>query len=312
MKQAEAVQNNYRTRNMSRLKAIPPKAAEPAKPKVLIYGKPGVGKTWFALDFPRCYYIDTEGGANLKHYIEKLDAGGGAYFGPEQGANDFGAVLDQVKALATERHDYRTLVLDSVSHIFSSEIADTQRRMAEENKKDEYGASRKGAIGYTRQLVLWLERLDMNVILIAHQKEEYGPNPKAPTERIVIGETFDCWDKLEYILHLALHISKQGASRKARVRKSRLLGFPDADMFDLSYDNFADRYGREVIEGAPHQIVLAMPEQIAELRGLMEIVRMPDDWLEKCLKKGKSDKIEDMAQDAIEAMIKMLKERVPA
>jgi hypothetical protein len=296
---------------MSRLKAIAPKAAEPAKPKVLIYGKPGVGKTWFALDFPRCYYIDTEGGANLRHYIEKLDAAGGVYLGPEQGANDFGLVLDQIKALATERHEYRTLVLDSVSHIFGSEIASTQDRMADENKKDEYGASRKGAISYTRRMVNWLDRVDMNVVLIAHQKDEYGPNPKVPGERVVIGETFDCWDKLEYILHLALQITKQGQTRKARVRKSRLLGFPDADAFDLSYDAFADRYGRDVIEGIGKVIELVTTEQIAELRVLMDSVRMPDDWLDKCLKRGKADTIEEMSTDAVAAMVKMLKERVP-
>ena len=68
----------------SKLKAIAPKAAEPSKPKMLIYGKPGVGKTWAALDFPSVYYMDTEGGADLEHYTDKLLAAGGMYFGPEQ------------------------------------------------------------------------------------------------------------------------------------------------------------------------------------------------------------------------------------
>ena len=292
----------------SKLKAVAPKAAEPSKPKVLIFGKPGVGKTWFALDFPSVYYIDTEGGANLGHYTEKLEASGGVYLGPEQGSNDFTVVLDQVKALATERHDYRTLVIDSVSHLFGSEVANEQDRMAAENKKDEYGASRKSAASYMRRIVNWLDRVDMNVILIAHQKDEYGL--AANGQREVIGATFDCWDKLEYILHLALHMTKQGPSRKAKVRKSRLLGFPDADMFDLSFNDFADRYGRDVIEGAVHQVALAEPEQIAELRIMMDTVRMPDDWLEKCLKRGKADTIEELTSENITAMIKMLKERV--
>jgi hypothetical protein len=46
----------------SRLKAIVPKAAVPSKPQMLVYGKPGVGKTWVALDFPGVFYIDTERG----------------------------------------------------------------------------------------------------------------------------------------------------------------------------------------------------------------------------------------------------------
>lgn len=291
----------------SRLKAVPPKAAEPSKPKVLIFGKPGVGKTWTSLDFPACYYIDTEGGANLKHYTEKLERAGGVYLGQKEGSNDFAVVMEQLQALAVEKHPYRTLVIDSVSHLFGTEIANEQERMATAGKKDEYGASRKGATSYMRRIVNWLDRIDMNVLLIAHQKDEYGTNTKG--EREVIGATFDCWDKLEYILHLALHITKQGGSRKARVRKSRLIGFPDADNFDWSYDAFADRYGRDIIEGEVKQITLATPEQIAEVRDLMERVRMPDDWLDKCLKRGKAEALEDMDAENVAAMVKMLKEK---
>jgi hypothetical protein len=91
----------------SRLKAVAPKHAEPSKPKVLIFGKSGVGKTWTSLDFPSCYYIDTEGGADLAHYTAKLEVAGGVYLGPDQGSTDFATIIEQVKALATERHPYR-------------------------------------------------------------------------------------------------------------------------------------------------------------------------------------------------------------
>jgi hypothetical protein len=297
------------TKPRSRLKAVPPKAAEPSKPKILIFGKPGVGKTWFSLDFPNVYYIDTEGGANLAHYTDKLERSGGVYLGLDQGSNDFAVVLDQIKALGTEQHSFKTLVIDSVSHLFGTEIANEQDRLAEAKKKDEYGASRKPAVSYMRRIVNWLDRLDMNVVLVAHQKDEYGTNDKG--ERDVIGATFDCWDKLEYILHLALQATKQGASRKARVRKSRLLGFPDAEMFDLTYEAFADRYGRDVIEGEVKQIELATKEQLEEFATLLGSVRMPDDWLEKCLKKGKADSVEELSTDALAAMVKMLREKVP-
>ena len=67
----------------SKLRAVDPKAASPSKPKILIFGKPGVGKTWTSLDFPSVYYIDTEGGADLNHYTDKLKKAGGVYFGPD-------------------------------------------------------------------------------------------------------------------------------------------------------------------------------------------------------------------------------------
>lgn len=293
----------------SKLVAITPKAAEPSKPKVLIYGKPGVGKTYNSLDFPRCYFIDTEGGANLAHYIERLDRSGGVYLGPAQGSNDFQVVLEQLQALATEDHDYKTVIIDSVSHLFGTEIANEQDRMATANRKDEYGASRKPATSYMRRIVNWLDRLDMNVLLIAHQKDEYGMNATT-NQREVIGATFDCWEKLEYILHLALNITKQGPSRKARVRKSRLLSFAESDVFDWSYDSFADRYGRSVIEGDVTKIVIATPEQIAELKTLMDLVKMPEGWLEKCLKRGKAESLEDMDEANLKAMIAQLKAKL--
>lgn len=295
----------------SKLKAVAPKAAEPSRPKILIFGKPGVGKTYTSLSFPQCYFIDTEGGANLAHYVERLDAAGGVYLGPEHGSNDFKIILEQLQALATEDHPYKTLVIDSVSHLFGTEVANEQERMATERKKDEYGASRKGATSYMRRIVNWLDRLDMTVILIAHQRDEYGINEKTG-QREVIGATFDCWDKLEYILHLALNITEQGPARKAKVRKTRLLGFPKADTFNWSYEEFSERYGREIMEASSKKMTLASPEQLTEINDLIERVRMPDDWLEKCLKRGKSERLDDMDSENIAAMINMLKEKMAA
>lgn len=84
---------------MTKLKAKDPKAAEPRKPQLVIFGPAGVGKTWFALSFPSVYYIDTEGGASRSHYMDRLKASGGMYLGPEDGANDFELIISQVKAL---------------------------------------------------------------------------------------------------------------------------------------------------------------------------------------------------------------------
>src|SRR5688572_21789505 len=98
----------------SKLKAKDPKETEPRKPQMVIFGPSGVGKTWFALSFPAVYYIDTEGGASRKHYMERLSKSGGMYMGPEDGANDFETIIEQTKALATESHKFKTLVIDSI------------------------------------------------------------------------------------------------------------------------------------------------------------------------------------------------------
>lgn len=288
---------------MSNLKAVDPIEAAPSKPKILIYGKPGVGKTWAALDFPNVYYIDTEGGADLAHYTKKLKASDGVYLGVDQGSADMETIIGQVKALAIEKHPYKTLVIDSISKVFNNEIAKEAERLGDKNA---FGADKKPAISMMRRLVHWLQRLDMNIVLIAHEKAEWGKDAKG--ERVEIGATFDCWDKLEYELHLCFHIVKQGGQRLARVRKTRLKEFPDNCTFDWSYQNFAEKYGEKVIKQQAHQIVLASKEQLQELAALMDIVRLADNWQEKCLKKANVDSFEEMDSEKIQILIDHLKQ----
>lgn len=291
-------------KSKSKLKAIDPVTAEPSKPKILIFGKPGVGKTWTSLDFPRPYMIDTESGADLAHYTKKLKSAGGAYFGVDQGSLDFKEVIEQVKALATESHDYKTLIIDSVSKVFNTTIAAEMERLGD---KDQYGASKKLPVSYTRQLINWIDRLDMTVLLIAHEKPMWGVDSKG--QRAEIGVTFDAFDKLEYELHLCLNITKEGDSRKARVRKTRLTGFPDASTFEWSYDKFAELYGKDVIEKRAEAIKLATEEQANDLNAILETIKVEDGWLEKCLTKAKAAKVEELTEAQITAMIKTLNER---
>jgi len=286
----------------SKLKAVDPKAAEPSKPKILIFGKPGAGKTWTSLDFPNVYYIDTEGGADMAHYTDKLKSSGGAYYGVEQGSLSFDNVLEQVEALATEKHNYKTLVIDSISKIFAMEIAKEAERLGD---KDAFGASKKPAVAYMRRLISWLTRIDMNVILISHEKDEYGLDEKK--QRNIIGKTFDAYDKLEYELHLCLNIFKQGPAHKARVTKSRLLGFKDADVFNWSYNDFADRFGRNILEGVVKQVILATPEQLAEISDLTARVKLPDGQEDKWFKAANCESFAEMDTDKIQACINLIK-----
>lgn len=286
----------------SKLKAVEPKTAEPKKPKILIYGKPGVGKTWASLDFPNVYYIDTEGGANLEHYTDKLKASGGVYMGTEQGSLDFATVIEQVQALATEEHGFKTLVIDSVSKLFNTAISDEAERLGD---KDAFGASKKPAVAYMRRLVNWLSRIDMNVILISHEKTEWGLDGKG--QRVEIGATFDCYDKLEYELDLCLNIIKAGSMRNARIRKSRLTGFQDAGVFPWSYSEFAKLYGKDVIEKKSETIILATDAQLAEVKKLLETVKLPDGQEEKWLKQANVEGWEEMETSRIQKAIEHIK-----
>lgn len=287
---------------MTKLKAVRPDQAEQPKPKILVYGKSGAGKTWCALDFPSVYFIDTEDGACLPHYTKKLMDSGGVYLGQKQGSLDFETVIDQVKALTKEKHEYKTLVIDSISKLFNTYISDEIERLG---SKDQYGASKKLPVAAMRKLIGWLTRVDMNVILIAHEKEEYGIDAKG--ERTPIGQTFDCWDKLEYELDLCFRIVKAGQSRNSFVRKSRLEQFDEGSFFPWSYEQFASRYGVDVVERETQARNLASDDQLAELKVIFASGTIPSGLEERWLKKASVSGWDEMPYERVEAAINHLK-----
>jgi len=264
----------------SKLKAKSPLSVEPSRPKFTIFGPSGVGKTWFALSFPGVYYVDTEGGASRAHYMQRLESSGGKYLGVEDGSLDFETVIDQFKALASEEHGFKTVVVDSITKLFNHAVSLEADRLGDKNA---FGADKKAAIALMRRLIAATNRLDMNVIFIAHERGEWGVDSKG--DRCEIGRVEDCWDKLRYELDLAMQATKQGASRVLIVKKTRLLGFPEASRFPMEFSEFAERYGKDVIEKEVQVIELASAEQVAEILRLVELLHIDkitsDKWLEK-------------------------------
>lgn len=285
---------------VSKLKAVDPKAAEPSKPKILIFGREGVGKTWASMDFPSCYYIDSEGGANRDHYTDKLKKSGGMYFGPEQGSQSFEEVTEQIKALATEDHNFKTVVIDSASKLMSIEVGRETDRLMDEKKKIEFSVEKKPAARLARRLNSWIDRIDMNVVIISHEKPLWAKGEQ-------IGVTYDAWDKVGYDLDLVLNIQKTAARRFAKVTKSRLIGFAEESMFDWDYSEFASRYGKEVIERKSEKIQLANEDQVKEILRLIDLVKLPEDWDDKTLTKAKATTWSELNEDQATKTIAFLK-----
>jgi hypothetical protein len=285
-----------------KLVAVDPKTASAKKPKILLFGKPSVGKTYNSLDFPSVYFIDCESGANLSHYTDRLRASKGVYMGVEQGSLDFETVISQIQALATQPHEFKTVVIDSVSKLFNTAIAMEAERLGDKNA---FGADKKPAVANMRRLVNWLSRIDMNVVLISHEKAEWGVDSKG--QRSEIGSTFDCWEKLNYELDLCLNIIKTGPIRIARVTKSRLTEFPDASTFPWSYAEFAKIYGEDVIEKKSEAIVLATSKQLSEIKKLIETVRLPEGQETKWLSAAQIYGWQEMSSERIARAIEHIK-----
>jgi hypothetical protein len=287
---------------MSQLKAVKPKQAELGKPKILIFGKPGVGKTWGCLEFPAAYYIDTESAANLPHYLDRLHESGGSYLGREQGSQVFQEVINQIKALATEQHGYKTLIIDSLSKLFNVVIAKEAERLGD---KDVFGASKKLAINYVRQLINWIDRLDMNVIIICQEKSEWSNDKQ-------VGVTFDAWEKLEYELHLCLHIVRAGSSLPmAFIRKSRLKEFKQSENFSWSYNEFSKRYGEALITSDVKAFELITTEQLDELYTLIDVLNIDAERVGKWLDYDKAESLKELSGEYATKLIAKIKGDLP-
>lgn len=289
-----------------KLRAKKPNAKKSEKAKVLVLGRPGVGKTWLSIDFPDVLYVDCEGGAKRAEYQQKLEAAGAMVMGPDEGSGDFPAVLEEVQALAMSSHDFKTLVIDSYSKLFNNTIAEEEERLTAAGEKIAFGNEKKPAVKFSRRLVRWLQKLDMNVILICHEKPLWEGGEQ-------IGHTYDGWDKLAYELDLTLRVTKTGDSRNAHVMKSRLSEFPDGSTFPWAYDEFARRYGRKTLEGDVKALKPATDEQVNEVTVLLShaqsansTTKLPNGWESKALEKAGVEHWAEMDADTIQKCIDYL------
>lgn len=279
-----------------------PKKAVPSKAKIIVFGSSGVGKTWTSLDFPATYYIDTEGGANLPHYTDKLEASGALYMGPEDGATDFRIVIDQVRALATEKHDRKTLIIDSITHLYLSAGMAAADAIEKAGKGDgeEFGRNLKEVQRrHLKPLLQWIDRLDMNVILVAHEKNHYKAGE-------VIGVTADVWEKCIYHFNLVLQVTKAGANRYMTPVKSRIETFPEGKAIPWAYEEFAKRYGEEAIKSEVKSVKVVDEETLKALKIALADAGKPEEWMSKMLDKAGVSKLSDMDQDKAEKLLNTL------
>jgi hypothetical protein len=276
------------------LRAVKPEKIQ-KRLKALFYGSAGVGKTTAAIQFPSPYLIDTEKGAENDQYTNLLRKSGGVVFQ----TSDFDELMKEVKSLLTEKHEYKTLIIDPLTTLYN----DLLDKSALKNGTD-FGRHYSEANKRIKHLLNLLLRLDMNVIITSHAKNEYGQN------MAVLGQTFDCYKKLDYLFDLVFEIQKRGKERVGLIKKSRIHTFPDCDQFPFSYDEIATRYGRDILERDSIAEQLASVEQVKELERLIELIKIPVEVTQKWLDKASSEKFEEMPQEAIQKCIDSLKTKI--
>src|SRR5687767_6507172 len=180
--------------------------------KLFMFGPAGVGKTTAAIQFPNSYIIDCERGT--ENYDKLITESGSVVFQ----TTDMHEVIAEVKALLTERHDYRTLVIDPITTVYNDLLEKCELKVGTDFGRH-YGEANKIMTPLANLIIA----LDMNVVVTAHSKKEYGETLR------VLGHTFDGWRQLDYWFDLVIELGKKGKKRFAKVVKTRVDSFPDED-----------------------------------------------------------------------------------
>lgn len=259
--------------------------------KAFFYGSAGVGKTTCAIQFPRPYLIDTEKGAENDQYVKLLEESGGAIFQ----TSDFDEMMIEIKSLLTENHDYKTIIIDPLTVVYSNLLDKAEKKVG-----SEFGRHYSEANKSIKHMINLLLRLDMNVIITSHAKNEYGAG------MLLLGQTFDCYKKLDYLFDIVFEIQKRGQERVGVVKKTRIASFVDSETFPFSYEEIAKRYGKDILEKKADIEVLATNDQIKELNRIIELLKIPEETIEKWLKKSECETFDEMNKVHIQKIIDYL------
>lgn len=238
------------------LSGITPSVKQLKRLKMFLYGDAGCGKTTAAISMPAPYIIDAERGTD--HYAEAIAKQGGAVLQ----TTDINRVFDEVIALSSEKHPYKTLVIDPISVIESTYVGGLQSKFGENDMRVWLMRSNN-----MRRLYSLIVQLDMNVVLIAHGKTQYGPNMTKT------GTTFDGWRNFPFMFDLVIELQTSRAGvRQANVVKSRLSGFENKSVFDWSIDAFRERLVGVDFEGNVDPIVYASDEEVDQLKSAIKSI----------------------------------------
>lgn len=144
----------------------------------LIHGLPGMGKTAMGAQFPKPVVLMGENEMGLQKLIDKGDIPPVNHF--PQPVTEWGQAMGALNALYTKKHDYKTLVIDTVDALVNTKMVEVLRDEfgGNDSKKEggfnHYGAGAEKVTTHWRTFLGLLERLnkerEMMIVLLAHTR----------------------------------------------------------------------------------------------------------------------------------------------
>jgi HD superfamily phosphohydrolase len=281
------------------LRGTKPKA-DKGRLKAFIYGESGSGKSYFCTHFPKPYYIDTEKGVERAKYVDNIESRDGVVFQTRA----FHDIHEEVKLLATTQHNYQTLVIDPITPIYDNLLDEC---LAKLKGRSAYGQHYGEANKQFKKLIDLLLTIDMNVVVTAHVKKEYG------SEMNVVGTTFDAYKKFNFLFDVVVETMVRKGRYIGISKKSRLISLGADEEFDFSYQEFSKLYRHELEYFTPKPIAttveqpktkpalsvinVSITEQTKHrLIGLVSAVELSPERVQQLKEWAKVEQLEDMSE----------------
>ena len=211
--------------------------------KLFLWGDTGTHKTILSLQFPNPTVIDLEKGT--EHYGKDF-----AFHVADPPPATAAKVIDLVDWLGSNKHSYRTLVIDPITVLWEmvqkqwSDIFLNRNRQSKGFKHEYYDLQVKDwqtIKAYWKDFINKILLLDMNVIVTARQKAQYADSGFMKK----VGETFDGEKTLPYMFDVVMQMYKQDDKFCARCIKDRTNHFKEGEeLIEPSYATFEDLFGK--------------------------------------------------------------------
>ncbi|MFH1289971.1 MAG: AAA family ATPase [Nanoarchaeota archaeon] len=275
--------------------------------KMFVYGPAGIGKTVACLAFPDSAIIDTEKGTDF--YADLINESNSLVLqtiDPEE-------IYDELNTLLTEKHDRKTLIIDPITQVYNAvqekwtRIFEKHAKSAKEKEIQDFGMRYWGKVkGEFKALERMFMKLDMNVIVTAHQKDVYS------TGFSKVGVTFDSMKGDDYLFDLVFRLVVRDGKRFAITEKERAIPgkqkFPPE--FEWNYENFKKYYGAEIIEKEAVPVKMATKKQVEHLDNLIEALNVDEAQVAKWLSKVDCDQFSEMTEVQIKSLIEVLTKKI--
>ena len=221
--------------------------------KVCIYGPEGVGKTLLASDLPSPIYIDAEGGTDHID-VARVEV------------HTMGEIREAIQWLKREKHDFQTVVLDTIDWVEKRLIAELCASYKTDSIEKIDGGYGKGYTVLEEQMMSFLGDLDslrkkgMHIVFLAHSKIQKHEDPELGSaydrfqlklEKKTAGLIKEWVDALLFYRFKTITAERSASGTHRGVAKGREIATARAAAYDAkNRHGLPDRI--TVAEGDPH------------------------------------------------------------